>query len=65
MFIKNGLNCNPLQFSFHRFTDLALCACSNKSIDVWDLNTCQSVLTYPDAHSKAAHCLSQNEVVRS
>jgi hypothetical protein len=43
-------------------SDIVLCACSNKSIEVFDLNTGQMVRKMTDVHSRPVHALCQNEV---
>ncbi|XP_060577930.1 WD repeat-containing protein 27-like isoform X2 [Ruditapes philippinarum] len=40
---------------------IVLCACSNKSIEVFDLNTGQMVRKMTDVHSRPVHALCQNE----
>ena len=42
--------------------DLALCAGSDKSLDVFDLNVGRSVLSLPSVHSRNVHTICQNEV---
>ena len=46
--------------SFYSY--LALSACSNKSVDVLDLNVGQSLLRIEDAHEARIHTVAQNQV---
>jgi len=41
---------------------LLLCACSNRSIELWDAATNQLVHAIPDAHERVPHALVINEV---
>lgn len=43
-------------------TDLVLCAGSDKSLEVFDMNVGQTVRTIPNVHSRVAHVVKQNEV---
>ncbi|KAI0211492.1 WD repeat-containing protein 27 [Lamellibrachia satsuma] len=45
--------------SFHSY--LALCAGSDKSLEVFDLNVGRSVLTLPSIHTRSVHTICQNE----
>ena len=42
--------------------DLAICAGSDKSVEVFDMNTSQSVCFIPDVHTRAVHSIALNEV---
>lgn len=45
--------------SFHSY--LALCAGSDKCLEVFDLNVGRSVLTLPSIHTRSVHTICQNE----
>ena len=42
--------------------DMVLCAGSNKSVEVFDLNVGKPVRTIHDVHTRAPHVICQNEV---
>ena len=44
------------------YSHLVLSACSNKSIDVMDLNVGKSLLRIEDAHESKIHTIAQNQV---
>ena len=44
------------------FLDIVLCAGSDKSLEVFDMNVGQSVRVTPDAHTRPVHAICQNEV---
>ncbi|XP_078000774.1 WD repeat-containing protein 27-like [Glandiceps talaboti] len=44
---------------FHSY--IILCAGSNKSMEVFDMNTAQSVRILPDVHTRPVHTICQNE----
>ena len=44
------------------YSHLALSACSNKSVDVLDLNVGRSLLRIEDAHEAKIHTVAQNQV---
>lgn len=47
------------------YSHLVLSACSNKSIDVLDLNVGRSLLRIEDAHESKIHTVAQNQVAAS
>jgi hypothetical protein len=42
--------------------DLVLCAGSDKSLEVFDMNVGQTARIIPNVHSRVAHVVKQNEV---
>ena len=42
--------------------DIVLVGCSNKALEVYDMNLGQSIRTVTDVHTRPVHCLAQNKV---
>ena len=42
--------------------DIVLVAGSNKAIEVFDMNVGSSIRTMADVHTRAVHCIHQNNV---
>lgn len=53
---------NELVFFPECDSDLVLMCGSDRSIQVFDMNKGEVATVLPDAHSRAAHCISQNKV---
>ena len=42
--------------------DIVLCACSNKCVEVYDMNVGTRIRLMTDTHSRPVHAVCQNEV---
>jgi WD40 repeat protein len=66
IFPIEGVQCIQTASAVNSFYSyIALCACSNKSVEAMDLNRGSSMLRIEDAHEAKIHTLVQNQVVLS